>query len=51
MMLSPRRYSYCEEIAHLVQACIENPSINGENIRIDVAFRYNQTTDGQDEKC
>ncbi|XP_076289427.1 3-hydroxyacyl-CoA dehydrogenase type-2 isoform X1 [Lasioglossum baleicum] len=47
MMLTPRRYGCCEEVAHLIQACIENPLINGNNIRIDMGYRYNQTDDGQ----
>ncbi|XP_031828777.2 3-hydroxyacyl-CoA dehydrogenase type-2 [Nomia melanderi] len=47
MTLTPRRYGCCEEVAHLIQACIENPIINGENIRIDMGYRYNQTDDGQ----
>ncbi|XP_076632416.1 3-hydroxyacyl-CoA dehydrogenase type-2 [Colletes latitarsis] len=53
MKLTPRRFGSCEEVAHLIQACIENPLINGENIRIDMGFRYNQIPDGQQEnsKC
>ncbi|XP_033332308.1 3-hydroxyacyl-CoA dehydrogenase type-2 [Megalopta genalis] len=53
MMLTPRRYGTCEEIAHIVQACIENPLINGCNIPTHMGFRYNQTEDGQKEdgKC
>ncbi|XP_053994066.1 3-hydroxyacyl-CoA dehydrogenase type-2-like [Hylaeus volcanicus] len=53
MKLTPRRFGCSEEVAHLIQACIENPLINGENIRIDMGFRYNQTGDGQQEdgKC
>ncbi|CAK9830523.1 3-hydroxyacyl-CoA dehydrogenase type-2 [Anthophora retusa] len=52
MKLTPKRYGTCEEVAHLIQACIENPLINGENIRIDMGFRYNQVGDSQqDSKC
>ncbi|XP_076645350.1 3-hydroxyacyl-CoA dehydrogenase type-2 [Halictus rubicundus] len=53
MMLTPRRYGSCEEVAHVIQACIENPLINGTNIRVDMGYRYNQTDDGQkeDAKC
>ncbi|XP_043522101.1 3-hydroxyacyl-CoA dehydrogenase type-2-like [Frieseomelitta varia] len=49
MKLTPKRYGTCEEVAHLVQACIENPLINGENIRIDMGFRYNQEGDAAEQ--
>ncbi|XP_076388875.1 3-hydroxyacyl-CoA dehydrogenase type-2 isoform X2 [Megachile rotundata] len=49
MNLTPKRFGKCEEVAHLIQACIENPLINGENIRIDMGFRYNQVGDAQKE--
>ena len=42
MKLTPKLYGTCEEVAHLIQACIEDPLINGENIRIDMGYRYNQ---------
>ncbi|XP_015434380.1 PREDICTED: 3-hydroxyacyl-CoA dehydrogenase type-2-like [Dufourea novaeangliae] len=53
MKLTPRRYGCPEEVAHLIQACIENPLINAENICIDMGFAYNQTDDGQKDnsKC
>ncbi|XP_046141076.1 3-hydroxyacyl-CoA dehydrogenase type-2-like [Osmia bicornis bicornis] len=53
MMLTPKRFGTCEEVAHLIQACIENPLINGENIRIDMGYRYCQVDDGQpdEQKC
>ena len=52
MKLTPKRYGTCEEVAHLIQACIENPLINGENIRIDMGYRYNQEGDSQGHsKC
>ncbi|XP_034187498.1 3-hydroxyacyl-CoA dehydrogenase type-2 [Osmia lignaria lignaria] len=53
MMLTPKRFGTCEEVAHLIQACIENPLINGENIRIDMGYRYCQVEDGQpdEQKC
>ncbi|XP_017796722.1 PREDICTED: 3-hydroxyacyl-CoA dehydrogenase type-2-like [Habropoda laboriosa] len=52
MKLTPKRYGTCEEVAHLIQACIENPLINAENIRIDMGFRYSQVGDSQqDSKC
>ncbi|XP_071877334.1 3-hydroxyacyl-CoA dehydrogenase type-2-like [Bombus fervidus] len=35
-LLEGRRYGPCKEVAHLIQACIENPLINGANIRIDM---------------
>lgn len=49
MNLTPKRYGTCEEVAHLIQACIENPIINGENIRIDMGWRYCQVGDNPEE--
>ncbi|XP_017875751.1 uncharacterized protein LOC108622403 [Ceratina calcarata] len=42
MKLTPKRLGKSEEIAHLVKACIENPIINAENIRIDMGYRFCQ---------
>ena len=35
----PKRPGHPDEFAHLVQAIIENPMLNGEVIRIDAAHR------------
>jgi len=35
----PKRLGKTEEFAHLVQAIIENPLLNGEVIRLDGALR------------
>ncbi|XP_055340694.1 3-hydroxyacyl-CoA dehydrogenase type-2-like [Paramacrobiotus metropolitanus] len=40
--LFPRRPGHPDEFAHLVQAIIENPLINGEVIRLDTGSRYPQ---------
>lgn len=49
MKLSPKRYGSCDEVAHLIEMCIENPIINGENIRIDMGYRYNHVDDAKQE--
>lgn len=38
-MVFPRRPAIADEYAHLAQALVENPIINGENIRIDSGMR------------
>lgn len=48
MLLSPKRYIAPDEIAHLVQAVIENPAINAENIRIDCGWRYSHIKDAKE---
>ncbi|KAG7196857.1 hypothetical protein KM043_014493 [Ampulex compressa] len=47
--LTPKRFGTCEEVAHIIQACIENPLINGETIRIDMGWRYCQVKDNPEE--
>ncbi|XP_017755274.1 PREDICTED: 3-hydroxyacyl-CoA dehydrogenase type-2-like [Eufriesea mexicana] len=49
MNLTPKRYGTCEEVAHLIQTCIENPLINGENIRIDMGHRYSHVDDAKED--
>lgn len=50
MKLSPKRLGKSEEIAHLIKACIENPIINAENIRIDMGYRFCQADVWKDAK-
>jgi hypothetical protein len=35
----PQRLGTAEDFAHLVQAIVENPMINGEVVRLDAAAR------------
>ena len=52
MISALKRCETYEEVAHLIQACIKNPLINDENIRIDMGYRYNQGRDSQGHsKC
>ncbi|KAK2581816.1 hypothetical protein KPH14_002285 [Odynerus spinipes] len=49
MNLTPKRFGTCDEVAHLVQTVIENPLINGEVLRINMAWRYCQSCDNPEE--
>lgn len=35
----PQRFGNADEFAHFCQEAIENPMLNGENIRLDGAIR------------
>lgn len=38
-VLSPERFGMRKEYAHMVETIIDNPSINGESIRLDAGYR------------
>jgi 3-hydroxyacyl-CoA dehydrogenase/3-hydroxy-2-methylbutyryl-CoA dehydrogenase len=39
MVVNPQRLGDPDELAHLIQAIVENPYLNGEVIRCDGALR------------
>lgn len=51
MKRTPKRHRTCEEVAHLMQACIENPLVKGENRRIDMGYVYYQGDSQGCSKC